>query len=604
MQFTDILRKILSILSADERRQFYSLVVVMIVMGALEVAGIGSILPFIAAIANIDTVLDNRYAQQVYDFMGFDNTRHFVIFLGALVLSLLIARNLFFTLANWLVSRFSFSWRQHLSEQLLRRYLTQPYSYFLSHNTDDLKHKVSVEMERLIGRVIIPGIQAFTSALITLSIVVLLVAIDPLVALVVAAAMGGSYLLLYGLVYKKLGRMSNQANSARRLQFKIASEALEGVKELKLFGKEERFLGGYSTWSRENARLETFNRTLSQIPKHGIELLAVSGIMLFILYLVGTQRELSQWLPILVVYVVAGYRMLPALQKIFSGVTAMQYDRPTLDALHADFTGLAAPTAADTAAAPLAPESSPFHPLDRITLRDVSYRYPQASDDAIRQLDLCIEKNTTVGLVGPTGSGKTTLIDILLGLLQPQDGQLRVNDIPIGAHNVTAWQQQVGYVPQEIFLFDDTVTRNIAFGVPDDAVDQAALERALRTADLYDYVMHALPEGCQTMLGQRGIRLSGGQKQRIGIARALYRNPDILVLDEATSALDGMTEGVVMEAIQKLSHKLTIIMIAHRLNTVKDCDVIHYIDRGRVVSSGSYDELTRSCIHFRKMANC
>ncbi len=602
MQFTDIINKILAILAPQERRQLYALVLVMVLMGALEVAGIGSILPFIAAIANIDTLLEHRYAHQLYTFMGFDNTRQFVIFLGALVLTLLIARNVFFALANWLVSRFSFSWRQHLSEQLLRRYLNQPYSYFLSHNSDDLKHKVSVEMERLIGRVIIPGIQAFTSALITLSIVILLVALDPLVALVVAAAMGGSYLLLYGLVYKKLGRISKRANSARRLQFKIASEALEGVKELKLFGKEERFLSGYSAWSRENARLETFNRTLSQIPKHGIELLAVSGIMLFILYLVGTRRELAQWLPILVVYVVAGYRMLPALQKIFSGVTAMQYDRPTLDALYADFTAL---SVEDSARRPRgdAQEPSAFRPLERIVMRDLTYRYPQASDEAIRRLDLCIEKNTTVGLVGPTGSGKTTLIDIILGLLQPQDGQLLVNDIPIGAHNVTAWQQHVGYVPQEIFLFDDTVTRNIAFGVPDEEIDQAALERALRTVDLYDYVTQALPEGAQTMLGQRGIRLSGGQKQRIGIARALYRNPDILVLDEATSALDGMTEGVVMEAIQKLSHKLTIIMIAHRLNTVKDCDVIHYIDRGTVVSSGSYEELTRSCIHFRKLAN-
>ena len=206
-----------------------------------------------------------------------------------------------------------------------------------------------------------------------------------------------------------------------------------------------------------------------------------------------------------------------------------------------------------------------------------------------------------MGLIGPTGSGKTTLVDIILGLLEPQSGVLAVNGVAVTPANVHGWQKHIGYVPQHIFLFDDTLARNVAYGVPDCGIDRQALENALKTAHLYDFAM-TLPDGLDSTIGQRGIRLSGGQRQRIGIARAIYRNPDILVLDEATSALDGVTEGVVMEAIQELSHKLTIIMIAHRLNTVRSCDVIHYVDNGRIVSSGTYADLEGSCEYFRKMA--
>jgi ABC-type multidrug transport system fused ATPase/permease subunit len=476
----------------------------------------------------------------------------------------------------------------------------EPYAYFLSRNTLELKRKVCNETERVVSGIVLPGIRVLTSATISVFIISLLIAIDPYIAVLVATTLGGSYLLLYGLVYRKLSRLSKKANEARRMQFKIASEAFEGIKELKLFGKESVYVDDYSGWAAKNATLETMSRVISQLPKHAIEMLAVSGVMGFILYLVATRQVLSPWMPILVVYVVSGYRVLPALQQIFSGLATIQYNIPTLDALHSDFIGLSgcnAPQRADS------DQLREFGSIEKIELRGIDFRYPEGSDYAIHNLNLFIEKKTTVGLVGPTGSGKTTLVDIILGLLEPLAGELAVNSIPVTPVNLSDWQKHIGYVPQHIFLFDDTVARNIAFGVPDRDIDFVALENALRIANLYDYVMHSLPEGYNTMLGQRGIRLSGGQRQRVGIARALYRNPDILVLDEATNALDGVTEGVVMDAIQKLSHKLTIIMIAHRLNTVQNCDVIHYIDKGRVVSSGSYTDLASSCEHFQKMVN-
>jgi len=592
--------KILTILSAEDRRQFYWLMAVMVVMGLLEMAGIGSIMPFIAAVSNMDAVLDNRYLRAAYDFLGFGSKESFVIFLGAAVLALLIARNVFFGLSNWLVSRFTMTWRHHLSERLLNKYLMQPYAYFLSRNTLELKRRVCNETDRLVGGLILPGIQIVTSAIVSLFIIALLIAVDVRVAALAAATLGGSYLLLYGLVYRKLSRLSRKADEARRMQFKIASEAFEGIKELKLFGKESVFVDAYAARSRRTAALETANRAISQLPRHGIELLAVSGVMVFILYLVATHQDLSPWMPILVVYVVAGYRMLPALQKIFSGLTTIQYNIPTLDTLHADLSSLSRGRDHQLTDADKVRE---FGDIATIALRNIGFRYPQAADYAIHDLDLCIEKNTTVGLVGPTGSGKTTLVDILLGLLKPATGELCINGVPVGVANLGEWQQHIGYVPQHIFLFDDTVARNVAFGIPDHEIDMEALENALKIANLHDYVVHSLPDGYDTILGQRGIRLSGGQRQRIGIARAIYRNPDILVLDEATNALDSVTESVVMDAIQKLSHKLTIIIIAHRLNTVSSCDVIHYIDEGRVISSGSYEDLADSCEHFQKMVS-
>jgi len=590
--------KILAILSKDDRRQLYVLFLVMLAMGILEVGGIGAIMPFMAAVADMDGMLEHKQLGQLYELIDFESKESFVIFLGSAVLALLITRNILFALSNWLVSRFGLMWRHHLSEQLLCKYLMQPYAFFLSKNTLELKRNVCQEVSRLVNGVIIPGIQMLAKGIIAFFIIILLIVIDPMVALIVAAVFGGSYAVLYGLVFRKLNRLSRLANDTRRVQYKLAGEAFEGIKALKLSGRERCFINNYSALSYKNSATEAVSRAISQLPRYGIETLAVSVIMIFVLYLVGTGQEVSSWIPILMVYVVAGYRMLPALQQIFSGLTTIRYNLVVLDSLHSDFTGLEIESKHHFNV-PKTMEA--LHRFQTIRLDDIDFRYPQSSDYAVRNLNLVVDRNTTVGLVGPTGCGKTTIVDILLGLLRPVSGELIVNGVAVAADNVREWQQCIGYVPQQICLFDDTVAKNIAFGVPDKEIDQAALENAARVADVHDYIVNELPNGYETVVGQRGLRLSGGQQQRIGIARALYHKPNMLVLDEATSALDGVTENVVMDAIRQLSHKMTIIMIAHRLNTVKNCDVIHYIDRGRIVSSGDYSELSESCQHFQKM---
>jgi ABC-type multidrug transport system fused ATPase/permease subunit len=570
----------------------------MLAMGVLEVGGIGAIMPFMAAVSDMDGILEQKQLHYLYDLIGFESKETFVIFLGSTVLALLITRNILFALSNWLVSRFSFMWRHHLSKQLLRKYLMQPYAFFLSKNTMELKRNVTNEVTRLVSGVILPGIQLLTKVIITLFIVTLLVVIDPYIAMLVAATFGGSYAVLYALVFRKLNQLSQRAHDTRRAQFKLAGEAFEGIKELKLSGVEHRFINDYSSLSHRISVIETVSRSISQLPRYGIETLAVSAIMLFVLYLVGSGQDVSSWMPLLTVYVIAGYRLLPALQEIFSGLTTIKFNIKTLDSLYRDFTDL---ETVNSNHSDMMDARADFHNIRTIRLSDIYFRYPQGSDYAIRKFNLVIDRNTTVGLVGPTGSGKTTIVDIVLGLLRSNFGELAVNGIVVTRDNVNDWQQCIGYVPQQIFLFDDTIAKNIAFGVPDNEINRVALERAARIANVHEYIVNEMPYGYETIVGQRGLRLSGGQQQRIGIARALYHKPDMLVLDEATSALDGVTENVVMDAIRQMSHKLTIIIIAHRLNTVKNCDVIHYIDQGRIVSSGTYSELSETCLHFQNM---
>jgi len=314
-----------------------------------------------------------------------------------------------------------------------------------------------------------------------------------------------------------------------------------------------------------------------------------------VLYLIAQSGSFASAMPIIALYAFAGYRLMPALQQIYGAVTQLRFAGPALDALHADLMIL-----------------QPAHPnpsqddivlKQAITLNDVQYRYPNAPQLALKNLSLTIPAKSTVGLVGTTGSGKTTTVDLILGLLEAQQGTLEVDGQVITEHNRRPWQRAIGYVPQQIYLADDTVAANIAFGVNAKDIDQHAVERAAKIANLHDFVASELPQQYQTTVGERGVRLSGGQRQRIGIARALYHNPQVLILDEATSALDNLTEQAVMEAVHNLGHEITVILIAHRLSTVRQCDRIYLLERGEVRTSGTYDELIASNQQFAAMAN-
>lgn len=595
-------RRVFELFSRHERRRIYWLFVGVLLMGLMEIAGVVSIAPFMAVVANPAVIHTNKYLSEIYDILGFSSQNQFLFFLGVSVLAMMAIRNGFTAFVTWLLLRFVYMQGHLLSQRLLNKYLYQSYVFFLNRNTADLSKNILMEVGRVIGGVLTPGMDVFTRIIVVLSIMGLLIVVDPLLALTVSVTLGGVYGIIYRFIRKKLARIGKASSEARSQCFKAAGEALGGIKELKLLGREAVFFQRYSTPSYAFANHEATNNIVGQMPRFALETIAFGGILLIVLYLIGVKQNVEQALPLVALYAFAGYRLMPAIQKIFVGMTTIRYHLPALDILHNDLfgedgtSGIALDVDVHDAISP-----SSFD--EKIALRDVIYSYPNASTPAVNNLSLEIDSKTVVGFVGVTGSGKTTTVDIILGLLTPSAGQLIVDGVEITLANVRNWQKNLGYVPQFIYLTDDTIARNIAFGVPDNEIDYDAVERAARLANLHDFVMHDLSDGYRTLVGERGVRLSGGQRQRIGIARALYHDPKVLVFDEATSALDGITENAIMDAIHNLSHKKTIIMIAHRLTTVEECDVIYMFDKGAVTAHGTYSELVESSSQFRQMAH-
>jgi len=325
-----------------------------------------------------------------------------------------------------------------------------------------------------------------------------------------------------------------------------------------------------------------------------LEAIAFGGLLLVILYLMSQGGGFASSLPVVSLYAYAGYRLLPAFQQIYASFTQLRYAGPALDALHQEI---------DTVESSIAKSGNltqiSFNKV--IKLNKVSYRYPNAKDFAVEDININIPVNSIVGFVGTTGSGKTTIVDLILSLLDTQKGYLSIDDQRITNHNKRSWQNLIGYVPQNIYLSDDSIAANIAFGVNFEDIDKQALYKSAKVANIYDFIINELPQGFDTVVGERGVRLSGGQLQRIGIARALYNNPQVLVFDEATSALDNLTEKSVMQSIDSMSHNITIIIIAHRLSTVRKCDQIYLLERGKVKASGNFDQLSKKSKDFALM---
>jgi ABC-type multidrug transport system fused ATPase/permease subunit len=430
-------------------------------------------------------------------------------------------------------------------------------------------------------------------------IVGFLLSIDPVVALAAAATVGGLYFAIFAALRPRLLWLGEQIVAANRARFRIANEASGGLKELKLLGLEEGYVRRFTVPSRARARYQAQQRAMAELPRYALEAAAFTAMIGMVLVLMLRHGgDLTGAIPVLGTFAFAAMRLLPAVQQIYFGFASLRAGRASLDALHADYT---------SAMATLSRQALPVAATARLPLQEaleidgLHYRYPGAERPALRGVSLCIPARTTIGLVGGTGAGKTTLVDVMLGLLEPGSGTIRVDGQQLDQSTMRAWQQNIGYVPQVIYLTDATVAENIAFGLPPEQIDMARVERAARIAALHDFVVTELPDSYATFVGERGVRLSGGQRQRIGIARALYHDPALLIFDEATSALDTLTEKAVMDAVQTIRHDKTVVLIAHRLTTVRHCDRIYLLERGRVADSGSYDELVASNETFRKM---
>jgi ATP-binding cassette, subfamily B, bacterial PglK len=591
-------KKFLFLLTPQERKRGRLLSIMIIIMALLDMVGVASILPFMAILTNPGLVETNFILNSMFqasNIFGVENNQQFIFALGVLIFVILVISLTFKALTTYVQVRFLQMCEYSIGKRLVEGYLHQPYSWFLSRHSADLGKTILSEVSTIIGNGMRPLMELFANGVVTVALITLLIIADSKIALIVGLSLGGVYGLIFYFLRKYLNRTGEERLRSNQLRFTAISEAFSAVKEIKVGGLEKTYIKNFSNSAKIFAQTQASSQVISLLPRFILEAIAFGGILLIILYTMQQTGSFNNALPIISLYVFAGYRLIPALQKIYASFTSLTFVSPSLNKLHDDLKNL-----------------KPFNENQdqdvlifnkTITLKNIYYNYPNASRTASKDISLSIPAKSTVGLVGATGSGKTTMVDIILGLLEPQKGTLEVDGKIITKQNSRSWQRSIGYVPQHIYLTDNSIAANIAFGVEPKDINQDLVEKASKIANLHNFVIDELPKQYQTTIGERGVRLSGGQRQRIGIARALYHDPKVLILDEATSALDNQTEKIVMDAIKNLSKDITTILIAHRLNTVKKCDKIYLLKNGEIENEGPFEKLINVNEDFRKNAN-
>ncbi len=561
------LKKIWMTLAPAERRKSLGMLALIVLMALAETIGVVSIMPFLAVLGRPAVIHENAALAAAYQKLGFHDTRGFIFALGIASIVLVVVSSAFKTITLHIVNRFAQMQRHSLSTRLLAVYLRQPYEFFLARNPSTLSKNVLSEVDQLVFQLLQPLSQLIAQGVVVLAMTALIVCYDPRMAMVLVLIV----LVLYGSIYllarKRLARIGAALQDANTGRYKACNEAIGGIKDIKISHAADAYLDEFSRASREFSRHSATSETIAASPLYLVEATGYSSLILIALVLVARSNDIAHVLPALGLYGFAAYRLLPAVQVMYRGFTRLRFSSPALDSIHRDL-ALPVPAIGDG-------DAESMRPQREIRLHGIRFAYPAAPDKPVLDdINLVIPANTSVGLAGKSGAGKSTVMDILLGLLDPQAGHLSVDGITIGPANLAAWQRSIGYVPQHIYLADASVAQNIAFGVPARDIDMRAVERAARTAQIHDFVANELPQGYATLVGDRGIRLSGGQRQRVGIARALYRDPPVLFFDEATSALDSQTEEAVNDAIRSLSGNKTIVVIAHKETSLRDCDRI------------------------------
>lgn len=579
-------KKLLFLLTPQERKRAGLLLLMIVIMALLDMVGVASILPFMAVLTNptlIETNFILKFMFETSYIIGVETSQQFLIVLGFIVFALLIISLAFKALTTYAQVLFVEMREYSIGKRLVEGYLHQPYSWFLSRHSADLGKNILSEVEQVISNGMNPFMELIAKGLVTIALITLLIIVNFKLALIVGLSLGGTYGFIFYIIRKYLNRIGKKRLINNQLRFTVVSEAFGASKEVKVGGLEKTYIRSFSNSAQIFAHTQASSKVIAHIPRFILEAIAFGGLLLILLFLMAQSGSFSNALPIISLYAFAGYRLLPALQQFYVATTQLTFVAPSIDKLHEDLKSLKPP---------IEIQDEGYLSFEKsIKLKNVNYSYPNTSRSAIKEINLSIPAKSTVGFIGATGSGKTTTVDIILGLLEVQRGSLEVDGQIISKQNVRSWQRTIGYVPQHIYLADDTVAANIAFGIELKNINQELVVKAAKIANLHDFIEDELPRKYQTTIGERGVRLSGGQRQRIGIARALYHNPKVLILDEATSALDNETELAVMEAVNNLSKTITIILIAHRLNTVKICDFIFKLDKGKLVGQGSFEEI-------------
>jgi ATP-binding cassette, subfamily B, bacterial PglK len=574
-----ILKKAWFIQTNQERREASVLFVLMLLGMFLECLGIGIILPILSLL--LDESLVEKYPAfvKVVDFIGNPSHTVLIVTLFSTLLVLFLIKNLFLLYLAWRQATFAYSVIGNLSARLLSCYLHQPYSFHLTRNSGTLIRNTISEVGMYGFNFLIPGLNVVAEGLVFLGLSIMLFLVEPIGMAIVVATLA----ILWGLFQKPMSKFLTRHGTLRQkydgLRVTHIQESLGSVKDLKVLGREDEFLSAFWPLNEKWARSGRFQQIFQRMPAFATEVLAVTGLCLVVFVMIYSGKEMSSVIPALGLFGAVAFRLLPSSNRILSSLQAMSFGVPVIEVLGTELKLKPEGNRADDSA-----RNTEIILKDEIIVSGVSFSYESGARAALKDINLTVGFGQAVGFIGPSGSGKSTMVDVLLGLFSPQKGKVMIDGAQISS-DLRAWQNQIGYVPQSIFLIDKSIRNNIALGIPQNEIDEEALDQAIESAQLVGFIQE-LPEGLDTIVGERGVRLSGGQRQRIGIARALYHKPSVLVLDEATSALDTETESDIMRDVNALKGDKTIIIVAHRLSTLVNCDKLYRFEKGKIIQEG------------------
>lgn len=569
-----MLKKLSYILNKRDKAYLMGLLVMIIIGSFLELMGVTIFMPFINIIMEPSMVETNAILNYFYELFSFNDANQYLIAIACVIIFIYIFKNVFISIEKNAIYKYSYNVQRKISTKLLYSYMHEPYTFHLNKNVAELQRSMQEDTD-LFARGMIHIMEMVAEIAVCCAIGVYLFIVSRSITVIVIVLLL-MCLAVFTYISKRYSKnLGKQSQVYKGNIYKWMNQSLGGIKEIKVLNREPYFIETYDMYFGKYIRGLRISCLIRILPKYVIETVCMTGLLIAVIFkmLMG-QKEVIEFIPQLAVFAVAAFRLLPSVGKINEHLATVLYAVPSLDLIYHDLKEVEELNVSEKK------NAGDWKFKNVLKIRNVSYHYPDSEENVLDQVTFEIARGKSVAFIGPSGAGKTTMVDIILGLLQPQYGKIYADDMDI-EKNIELWQKEIGYIPQTIYLSDDTIRNNIAFGIKEEEIDEDAVVDAMKKAQLFDFVDN-LPEGLDTVVGERGIRLSGGQRQRIGIARALYHNPEVLVLDEATSALDNDTEAAVMEAIDNLQGTKTIIIIAHRLTTIRNVDTIFEVSGGKV----------------------
>lgn len=570
-----MLKKINYVLDRKQKINLGILLVIIFIGAFVELLGVSAVMPLINVAMQPETIHEKWYFLWIQKYTGITDANQMILFLAVLLIIIYILKNIYVMIMYSLQYRFVFNNQQRLSVRMMKSYMQQDYLFHVSKNVAEFQRNITSDVNGFFTVAL--NVLQFLAEFSVSTVLVLFLLIQDWVSTIAVAALLFLFMGIFTIFFRKvLVKIGEESRHANVLVTKWLFQAFSGIKEIKVANKESFFIKNYDKNYKDCARVQRQQSILTYLPKPVMETVCICSLMLAMIIKIAVMKsDIVSFVTTLSVFAVAAFRMLPSFNKITGYISGMMFNKPAIDSVYRDLKEIEQLMGQKA----IEQEDTVNIALNKsIRFNDVSFHYSGSDKWILKDANLEIQKNTSVALIGASGAGKTTAADLILGILEPQEGTVTIDGVDI-KKCMHSWHEDIGYIPQVIYLMDDNIRANVAFGIPESEIDDAVIEKALQEAQL-DQFVHALPDGLDTMIGDRGVKLSGGQRQRIGIARALYRNPNVLVLDEATSALDSDTEREVMEAIDGLHGTRTLIVIAHRLSTIRKCDKIYEVGNG------------------------